>query len=257
MAQIKAVKKTAKTEDAWVMLSPRQILELKFFMSGLTMGNKDFTETVAWWHTKNEKKLQAAYMKALAADKEMDLQWVEKGRDGMLRLWDGIEAWPLTKLREELNLARIKDVPEDPGEKEKHFKNIEDMEREIAVQEAAGTPETWGRPIGFTCLLKELPDGKTQFIDEVSGDVLPDMEKEMFFYIADPEKRKEYTKLKEEFSSVPAKVKVVKINRDLLEKLVIPTMGSTGQGSLPKKLNRELFYETLVIGEDEDEDNEE
>jgi len=248
MTQMKASRSLPnlqKTVAATVEITPIGIKDLRFFLNGLLITNKNFSESVAHWQTKNEKKLSAAYRKALADDKVIDLEFVEKNEKGQLKLWDGIEAPSIVELRE--LIAKLD--PAIPAQKEE----IEKHEAEIAEQTKLGIPETFGRPIGFTCFNKELEDGANVFVD-VNGKEMPQIDKELMFYVADPKRRDEWHEKKQAFTKTKYPVNVIQINRALIENMNIPTMLSKKQGDVPVKMNRELFYDSLVMPDEDETD---
>lgn len=193
MEVVKSIK--AKTQGATVGITPKDLLELKFFLNGILIANKSLSETVSWWITKNEKKLNRLMELIQIEDKALDDEYVAKDEKGRYKLWDEV-----------------------PG--------------------------------GFTCFLKELPDGKTVFVDQDDKE-MPDFEKPMWFWVEGADRMAEYKEKKADFSAKKRPISVVQISRNLLESLNFPTMGSASQGAIPRKLDRELFYDTLVIGEDE------
>ena len=183
-----------KTQSAKARVTPKGILELKFFLNGLLIANKSFSETVSWWHTKNEKKLNAELKKCQAEDKVIDNEYVEKNDRGEYKLWDKIDG-------------------------------------------------------GFTCYYKETAEGGL-FVD-ANGKPMPDLDKEMHFFVPE-EKRAEYDQKKIDFAANEREIHAVQIDRSLLSQLNIPTMGSASQAEAPRKLNRELFYDTLVMPDADD-----
>lgn len=186
-----------KTANAVKQISPKDLLELKFFLNGILIANKTLSETISWWLTKNEKKMNRLLEKIKLDDKALDDEYVAKDEKGRYKLWDEV-----------------------PG--------------------------------GFTCFLKENADGTTVFVDN-DGNGMPDLDKPMWFLVEGEERMKEYKEKKAAFSEIAREINVVQIQRNLLENLNFPTMGSTSQGEIPRKLNRELFYDVLVISDGDDE----
>lgn len=197
-------KPKVKTISEKSEITAKDILELKFFLNGILIANKTLSETLSWWMTKNEKKLNAELAKVQFSDKAIDDKYVSKDEKGRFKLWDKVEG-------------------------------------------------------GFTCLLKERADGSVAYVD-VDGNEMPDLDKPMWFLVEGKEKEEQYLKEKEENSEAKRTVQLVKVARNLLENINFPTMGSSSQSEAPRKLNRELFYDALVIDEDtiaEEEDGQE
>lgn len=246
--------KNQKTLDATVELSATEILELKFFLSAFSSGNGKLTETIAWWLTKMEKKFKKFYEALLREDKKLDDDFVQKNEAGHYRIWDGVLSLTLEQQRKLVASEEAKELPEE--QRGAHELELEDLRKELKKMEEMGLAEDEAYPTGFMCWLKELPGGRTIYVDD-NGKHMPEIDKDMDLFVEDPKRREEYMKAKKEFSTTKRSYKVVQISRELLANANIVVMGTTEDGK-GKKTNRELFYNALVIGDNlgEDEDDE-
>lgn len=130
------------------------------------------------------------------------------------------------------------------------------------IDEATGLFKLWDKVEGgFHCLLKELPNGKTQFVDDNLNPFPHDFDKEMHFLLKDASAEEAYKAEKEAFTKSVQTITVTQISSSLLDesKIQLPTVTGGGMGSQPRKLNLALFFKTLVINgmpEDEEETEE-